>query len=69
MVERKQPVEAGEIIPPAKRAEMIAGTRLIEPPAGRVGDVKRFLLACLPRAQGEEGAAEHDLCSVSQMMR
>jgi hypothetical protein len=33
---------------------VIAGTAMIEPPAAPVGDVKRFLLACLPRAHGEQ---------------
>jgi hypothetical protein len=26
----------------------------VDPPAAPFGDVKRFLLACLPRAQGEQ---------------
>jgi len=43
-------------VAPAKRPLMIAGTVMAEPPAAPVGDVKRFLLACLPRANGEQVA-------------
>lgn len=42
------------LVTSARRRLMIAGTAMIEPPAAPVGDVKRFLLACLPRAHGEQ---------------
>jgi hypothetical protein len=38
----------------AKRPLMIAGTVMSEPPSRPLGDIRRFLLACLPRNPGEE---------------
>lgn len=37
-----------------KRPLMIAGTTMAEPPSRPIGDIRRFLLACLPRHPGEE---------------